>query len=190
MRSQILDVTERLLVETGDEAAVSIRAIAQGCGCTPPAIYMHFEDKDALIGEVCDRRFAELNAVFDEATKGLDDPLTELREMGRGYVRFGTENPEAYRLLMMTKQEDDWSDTWTTDEPTQGDLAFMRLVNKVGQCIAEGALRETEPLRAAIVLWSAVHGLTALLISHPKFEWPDEIVDDVLDGVMTGLLKT
>ena len=38
-----------LLIETADESAVSIRAIADAVGVTAPSIYRHFADKDTLI---------------------------------------------------------------------------------------------------------------------------------------------
>jgi hypothetical protein len=37
----------RTATETGNEDAVSIRAIADAVGVTPPSIYLHFLDKEA-----------------------------------------------------------------------------------------------------------------------------------------------
>ena len=42
LRTEILAAAERLLIETGSKDAVSVRAIADACDCTPPAIYLHF----------------------------------------------------------------------------------------------------------------------------------------------------
>ena len=52
LRDEILVATERLLLETGSAQAVSIRAVADAVGVTPPSIYRHFADKTALIFEV------------------------------------------------------------------------------------------------------------------------------------------
>jgi AcrR family transcriptional regulator len=38
LREEILAAAERLLLETGDESAVSIRAVADAVGVTPPSI--------------------------------------------------------------------------------------------------------------------------------------------------------
>ena len=62
LREEILDVAEDLLVSTGDENAVSIRAIAQRVGVTPPSIYLHFADKESLLWAVCEREFRPLCA--------------------------------------------------------------------------------------------------------------------------------
>src|SRR6185295_14050813 len=53
LRDEILDATTGLLLETGHAKAVSIRSVAQRVGVTPPSIYLHFADKEALLDAVC-----------------------------------------------------------------------------------------------------------------------------------------
>lgn len=188
LRDSIIDAVERLLLETGDEGAVSMRAVAKAVGITPPAIYMHFEDKDAMIQAVCDRRFRELNRVMDEALVGIDDPLAGLKAMGRAYIDFGLKNPEPYRVLMMTHRETDAYDVVPAEQPSEGDMAFMRLVSQVTKCIDAGAFAPKDPLEAALILWSAVHGLTALMITTPdSYGWPENMVDKLLNASIDGL---
>lgn len=55
LRDEILDAATQLLLDTGHAKAVSIRAVAQRVGVTPPSIYLHFADKDALLDAVCAR---------------------------------------------------------------------------------------------------------------------------------------
>ena len=57
LRDEILDATTDLLLETGHAKAVSIRSVAKRVGVTPPSIYLHFADKDALLDAVCARYF-------------------------------------------------------------------------------------------------------------------------------------
>src|SRR5690606_20456037 len=90
--AEIVAATERLLLATGSSEAVSIRAVANAVGVTPPSIYRHFPDKTALIFEVVDRHFAELEARLDAAIAGLDDPVAALAAAGRTYIEFGIEN--------------------------------------------------------------------------------------------------
>jgi AcrR family transcriptional regulator len=49
LRDHLLTATERLMIESGGADTVSIRAIADAVGVTPPSIYLHFPDKEALI---------------------------------------------------------------------------------------------------------------------------------------------
>lgn len=188
MREQIIDAAERLMVDAGDVESVSMRSIATSVGVTPPAIYMHFEDKDELFQAICDRRFEQLNAVFDEAISSAgDDPVDRLLRCGRAYIRFGVENPEAYRFMMLTKNADDFDHAVTTEEPTQGDIAFLKLVSMIAACLEAGAIRPMDPLEASLILWSTVHGLTTLMITSPQYAWPPDIVDKALETSFLGL---
>src|SRR3954462_12451882 len=92
LRDEILAAAERLLIRTGDQEAVSIRAIAEAAGVTPPSIYLHFADKTQLLTAVCSARFAEFDRYLEEAASGVDDPLDALWARGRAYVRFGLDN--------------------------------------------------------------------------------------------------
>ena len=184
LRQQILEAASRLLVESGDEEAVSIRAVSEAVGVTPPSIYLHFADKNELIFAICERYFDELDRMTSEAARGSDDPIESLVLRGRAYVRFGLDNPEPYRVIFMRKPT-------ATPLPWQyekivSSSAFGHLVEAVAGAIAAGGL-EGDPMLVSIYLWSTVHGITSLLISKPDFPWPD--VDQVIDHVTRTALR-
>lgn len=175
-------------METGDQASVSIRAIAKSAGVTPPSIYLHFADKEGLLFEVCNRRFAELNRRMDEAGASHDDPVEALGARGRAYIGFALENPEHYRVLMLTKGEP--AEPAEPDDgrgPEQGRIAFDSHVEAVTRCIESGAFRLDDPLAVAIDLWAGVHGLASLAITLPGFSWPD--MDATIDHLMESQVK-
>jgi AcrR family transcriptional regulator len=187
LREQILDAASRLLVETGDEDAVSIRAVAQAVGVTPPSIYLHFADKTELIFAICERYFDELDRVTSEAARGSEVPLDSIRLRGRAYIRFGLDNPEPYRVIFMRKPTD-------TPLPWQYEKivtssAFGHLVQDVTEAIDAGQV-EGDPMLVSVSLWAAVHGITSLLISKPGFPWPDVdlVVDQVVRTALLGIV--
>lgn len=188
LREEIIDQAEKLLLATGSQDAVSIREIADRCEVSPPAIYLHFADKDALFLEVCSRRFRELDQWIEEAGREATDPLDELRVRGMAYVNFGLEHPEAYRLLMMGRREG------RIDDPGMeaGRDAFMHMVESVDRAVKSGVLGDAEPYRASLVLWAGIHGLTSLIISFPNFEWGEkpDLVENMLDVLIEGVLST
>jgi AcrR family transcriptional regulator len=186
LRDQIIEAVERLLVQTGDEEAVTIRAVADAVGVTPPSVYLHFADKDEMLFAVCERLFAELDRVTQEAASGSKDPLESLALRGRAYVRFGVEHPEQYRILFMGKPS---RTPETIDLERLGDAAaFGHLLEHVTACVENGLIRG-DPLQASMVLWAGVHGLTSLLISKPEFPWPeiDVIADQLCRALLYGL---
>ena len=179
LRAEILDAAERLLVETGNEDSVSIRAISEAVGVTPPSIYLHFPDKEALLFAVCDRQFAIFQAALNAAARTSDDPVEALERRAEAYVKFGLEHPEAYRIMFMGR-------TGIVEKHREavktGQGAFEDLVEDVQRAMNAGALRDdVDPTRAAIFLWTGVHGITSLLISAAHFPWGDrdELVRDL-----------
>lgn len=193
LRGEILAAAGRLLAERGDENAVSIRMIADAVGVTPPSIYLHFPDKDALIDEVCEERFRAFDEALESASAGVADPLEALRARGRAYVRFALDNPEHYRVIFMTKHDRDMTLEELTspgEDARAGARAFAHLVGAVERAVAAGAVVSAAPVLTAIHLWSGFHGLVSLLISEPGFPWPpvDALVDSLLDAQERGLL--
>src|SRR5436305_347470 len=172
LREEILEATERLLIRTGDQGAVSIRAIAEAAGVTPPSIYLHFGDKDELLAAVCAVRFAELDRCMSEAAAREDDPLDAVRARGRAYVQFGLENPEHYRILFMTRPAASAGDSPVDPEPLPGLGAFGHLVDDVVRALEAGSLAAAHPFLVATGLWTGMHGITSLLIARPDFPWP------------------
>ena len=166
---------------------MSIRAVAEAVGVTPPSIYMHFAHKEELILEVCERIFRALDAVIEEATCDECDALDEVKAIGRAYIRFGLDHPEQYRLLFMTR-------TPTLDPDAMRERivevsGFGRVVAAAQRCIDDGAFAPADAFMVACGLWSGVHGLTSLFISKPTFPWPDrdELIEHVLDTYVRGL---
>jgi AcrR family transcriptional regulator len=192
LRDEILAATEGLLLETGSAEAVSIRAVADRVGVTPPSIYRHFADKNDLIFEVCAGHFAALDEFLAGAAEGVDDPVDRLRAMGLAYMRFGLNNPEPYRILFMTRADE------TPEEykavVLRDNAAFDQVRRRAQECIDAGRFRPgfTDAYRLAIGFWARVHGLTSLLIAKPQFPWPadrDAFVDEYASICLAGVVR-
>lgn len=190
LRERLLEAAEELLVDAGHPDRVSVRAIAIAAQCTPPSIYLHFADKDELLTEACERRFADLERYARDAGEGSDDPLESLRLRARAYIQFGLDHPQHYRLLMMTVHEKSLEELdWET---SAGVKAFMNLVGALQRCVDAGSMPpETQAHQAALGLWATMHGITSLLMTFPNFEWGDrdELIDHLLDVHIEGLLS-
>lgn len=185
LRGEILDATEALLIETGSEDAVSIRAVADQVGVTAPAIYRHFADKQTLLFEVCSRQFTRLQDHLDTVMAMEADATARLQACGRAYVEFGVAHPEAYRIMFMARS--DWTPETYEGQVLGDEGSFMALVRVVAAVIDELGI-ERDPFEASVVLWTAMHGVTSLLISKPNFPWPpvDRLVTDVCNAHLRG----
>ena len=180
LRAEIVTATKDLLAESANSDAVSIRMVADAVGVTPPSIYLHFADKDALIEAVVSDVFAELDAAMLAAGAAVEHPLGKLRAYGLAYVKFAVEHPEHYRVATMERC------------PTEGqpghldsvlaDAAFVHFMATVESCMDAGIFAKGDPLPITLQLWSAAHGIASLMIAKPYLPWGD--VEAAADPVL------
>lgn len=193
LRQDILEAAEALLMATGSEDAVSIRAVANAVGVTAPSIYRHFADKDMLLLEVCRHSFSRFDAILEEALSGVVDPREAMLTLGRAYIRYALDNPEHYRLLFMARYE--LSAQEYAEEMVAEGNAFHLLLRVAQDLIDSGTLRpevaERGTLHVGVLFWAAVHGLASLFVAKPGLPWPDRetLVDDLLAGALRGLSR-
>jgi AcrR family transcriptional regulator len=189
-RQTILDAADRLLVESASEDAVSIRAVADAVGLTPPSIYRHFTDKSHLLFEVCAAHFDRLDReVVAPVVASEPDPVEALRQIAHAYVRFGLDDPEHYRIMFMGHA--DHTPEQYDDHQILATGCFGSVVAVVGSAMEAGRLRAIDggPLMAAYVLWSGVHGIVATKVAKPNMPGPDpqDLVEALVDTYLHGL---
>jgi AcrR family transcriptional regulator len=173
VRERILAAARELFVTHGYEA-VSLREIARRVEYTAPALYTHFKDKDEILRELCRRDFESLAQAFKRIGR-IDDPVERIYRIGVSYIRFAHEYPNQYRLMFMTPDLErvppSEVDLAEKGDPDHDAYAFLQIA--VGEAHAQGVfredLRDSELLTQ--VLWSAVHGIASLDISHGDCEW-------------------
>lgn len=191
LRDEILEATERLLIVTGSEDAVSIRAVAEAIGVSPPAIYRHFADKATLLFEVCDASFERMDRFIVESAKHLDDPLAILTRRAEAYVRFAIDNPEHYRIMFMGRSE--LTPEQYADEMLVGSNAFAHLVECVQACIDADVFRSDlkNAYELSLALWAAIHGVASLCIAKPNMPGPPahDRLALVLELAFHGMLR-
>lgn len=185
LRAEILEAADTILRASGNAEAVTMRAVAARVGCTPSALYLHFADRTELIYALCSMHFMRLDRSIGRAIRGLDDPVEELRAVGRAYVRFGLRHPEQYRILFMGHPSDMPADVNVEEMLAIG--GFQRAVHAVERCMDAGAVVRGEPFEVATLLWVVVHGFTSALISKPWFPWGD--TDALLDRLLATQLE-
>ncbi|MDQ1708938.1 MAG: hypothetical protein QOG49_323 [Frankiaceae bacterium] len=174
-----------MLVESGDLSSISVRAIADRVGVTPPSIYLHFADKTELVFAVCEEHFRRLDDVMEAAGADFEHPFQSLRARGLAYIRFGLDNPVQYRILFQSKDVPEGYEAKQLSEQA----AFRHLVDAVQRCLDAGILRPGDPQQLGFALWSAAHGMVSLLLAAPESPWgpPEELATLVIEMAGLGL---
>ena len=167
LRAEIVAAAKQLLAAAASVDDVSIRAVADSVGVTPPSIYLHFADKNDLIAAVVVDVFDELDAAMLKAGARAKGPMEKLRDFGMAFVRFAIDHPEQYRLAAM-----DPCPRPDVDEVLAGS-AFVHFNATVVECIEAGIFPAGDPLPITLVLWSAALGFAALRIAKPFLPWGD-----------------
>lgn len=187
-RQEILEAAERIFVAEGYEGA-TIRKIADEVGVSSTALYMHFQDKACILHEIVEGTLSQLLERNTEIAGRPLDAVVRTRMMLDAYMRWGLEHANAYQLVYCAPSaaSTDPRPERTTELSGKCYEAFSGVVREVA---ASGRLRMGAADSAAQALWMACHGVVALLIARPNFDFADaeELMQITLDGMLHGLV--
>lgn len=158
-REEILDSACDLYLAEGLEG-FSMRQLARRVGVTAPALYRHYENKEAVLAEVVGEAYRRLVQYLYRALEG-DTPEDRFRLAGRAYADFALENPRLYQMIYASR--DVLGMERLSEEARSQAFAigqFWR--DRVREVMDAGVLEERDPEEAAVTLWSHAHGLIAL----------------------------
>jgi len=200
VRGAILAAALRQLEAAGSPDRVTVAAIIDEAGCTPPSLYHYWPKRELLLQEASALGWAHFRASQDSAVagrqdladdsgqdtkKGQDtDPVERLRLRGRGYLDFALARPSLFRVLFLEP-----ATAGPGGPPAETGQALNDLVTDVTQAMAAGQLRTADPLTTALALWSAMHGVAALWAVTPGLptDLAHAVGDLAQDSVLAGL---
>jgi AcrR family transcriptional regulator len=184
-REEILN-TARNLFATHSYEGVTIRQIASAIGCAPGTIYLHFADKAEIFEKLCEETFSKLSQRMSAISNDDDDPLECLRRGGRTYANFALEHPSHYIVtFVMAKSRNEHG-----PKNMQAGLAcFENLRRMVDRCVQAGQLRITNVDEVSQILWTSLHGMVTLLITHGEFPFlePSRLIERHLEVLIEGI---
>ena len=187
LRQEILDAARDLFVREGFEN-VSMRKIAEKIEYSPTTIYLYFQDKADLLDCLCEETLARLVRKQGVLDQTVSDPLERLQRGFRSYIEFGLKYPNHYKVaFMMSRPPDQIERPGKSHE--LGQKAFNHLRTTLALCAQEHLIDVPDLEATAQGLWATIHGLTSLLIAHPKFEWVerDHLIDTLIHNAVFGL---
>jgi len=158
-RALLLEAVRTIQAEGA--AALTLRGVGDRLGVSRTALYRHFADKQALLGEVAAEGFRMLRTALRDAwapggRRGFD-------EMGHAYVRFAVTHPSHYRVMFggLAARHEATGDGGEVDDSAD---AFQVLVEAIVAEQAAGRFRRDDPQALALYIWSMVHGVAMLAL--------------------------
>lgn len=184
------------LARTGGPDAVVLRAATRAAGVSHNAAYRHFADRDELLAAVGARCMASLAELMEKGIRGVRkrDPaaaaMARLDAIGTAYVRFATTEPGWFRTAFSLPRHHGGPADADAAGPS-GLSPYQLLSARLDELVEVGAVPARRRPGLEFAAWSAVHGLSALLVDGPlRALGPaerDVALSVVLDVVARGL---
>jgi AcrR family transcriptional regulator len=154
-RQRAIAAAVQVLREQGPEG-FSTRAVAERAGVTQPALYRHFADKEALLGEVMREARARFRDRFLDAVEAAPSARTRLLAALDAFRSFSAEEPGLHDALFSTPPKGG------AEAAGSRDGIFGLLVDRVAEAIAERELAAPDATSAALMLAALARGLASL----------------------------
>jgi AcrR family transcriptional regulator len=160
-RKRLTEVASGLFAERGYEG-VTLRAIAAELGCSPMTPYRYFRDKREIFSAVRTAAYERFARAQERALASATNPLERLVALGRSYVDFGIEQPDAYRLMFELSQPHPGRFPAQRVAETR---AWEPIRSTIADVIYAGVL-EGDPDTVAHVFWASMHGIVSLHLAR------------------------
>ena len=146
------------LLDSGGDAAVTLRAVAHAVGVSHNTPYRHFADRAALLAAVAERDFGTLCDAFGAIDRSRRKPLTKVKDALETFVTYGEAYPVRYRLL--------FSDPDIASHGGDLEAAAMRSFGAFAKIVAgaqaAGELPKLATATLTGLIYATVHGLLDL----------------------------
>jgi AcrR family transcriptional regulator len=203
LRRALIEAALALVTEEQDWA-FSLREVARRAGVSHNAPYNHFPEKRDLLGAVAAAGFEALRERMRAAVAGIASPTEALLGSGKAYVNAGVENPALYRLMFgpalaatngspfgvaklgerLTKTDGGRpAEARAAGASAKAVLDEIILRGAESGAFAVSAKSEKDLAIASLSVWSAVHGLTLLVIDGLTG------LDLTVDSLVTRLIR-
>lgn len=164
LRRLILDTTRHLLVQEGYHN-LSMRKIARAIDYSATSIYLHFDNKDALLHTLIDEGMMQL---YETLKEGADHhprgSIARMEALCRRFIMFGLENPEYYEIMFQLRPER------MERYPAEKYRRARRNLDIIAETLSDGADRGVfqtdDPRVAASTVWAGLHGAVSLLLAE------------------------
>lgn len=147
-----------------------MRRLARAVGVTAPALYRHYDGKEAVLHDVVREAYERMAQYLYRALQGRT-PLERLQLAGMGYLDFALEHPRLYDALFASPDLVGLGDL-PPEVEAQGCAVGQFWNDRIRECMDSGLMRRSDPAGVGLTLWAHAHGLIALrargLLSFPE----------------------
>jgi AcrR family transcriptional regulator len=198
LRAALIDAGVEL-ARTGGPNAVVLRAASRQAGVSHNAVYRHFADQEDLLAAVAQRCMSRLSLLMLERMSLVTTRHRVRRAqarfgaIGRAYVDFARAEPGWFRTAFSSARPhaDDGPATDHAEGTDDGPISnpYEVLSAQLDELVEVGALPPDRRAGAEYVAWSAVHGISSLLLDGPLRELPESEAESAIGTVLAGISR-
>jgi AcrR family transcriptional regulator len=158
-REQIIRCACDLYLSEGFEG-FSMRKLAKCVGCTAPALYRHYENKEEVMQEVVTEAFRLFAQYLYRSLEGRT-PQDRFLMAGQAYVNFALEQPALYEVLYVPVDllGIRGGDGNSSD---QACAVGQFWTDRVREMMDAGFLKPGDPEEVSLTLWAQGHGMISI----------------------------
>jgi AcrR family transcriptional regulator len=138
----------------------SMRGLAKEVGVTAPALYRHYDGREAVLADVMRQAYRAFTTYIYRALEA-PTPWERLMRAGEGYLDFALEHPRWHAMLFAGPERLGMAGL-PADIEAMGCATHQFWIDRVSECMRAGMLVEGDPLEASLTMWAHAHGLVQL----------------------------
>lgn len=184
LRERILRVAAGFFAQRGYQAT-SIRQVVEACGCTKPALYYHFTNKEALYLEALQNETSLLTALVADSLEAQGDVRRQLERGLKAFLVHLEDHPMEMRLLMRAElQPEEGAPDFDFESIRDLHLSMVRRLLQRGV--------ETGEIRADLDLDDATYAINGMVDQRVHLwlcgvSMPHDIVTRIMDIFFRGV---
>jgi AcrR family transcriptional regulator len=156
-RNRLCDVGAQLFAEQGFEG-FNMRELARRLGVSAMTPYRYFKDKEVIMSEVRARAFARFADWLEEH---LSAPDADDNTLSRAYAQYAIQEQTQYRLMFDLVQPA----SSTLPALAAEEQRVRKVMTAHLRALADRDLVSGDPELLTLILWSVLHGVTALCLA-------------------------
>lgn len=183
LRQSLITITMEQ-AEAKGISELSLRTIAKQAGVSAPALYRHFEDKEALLAAVAEQGFIELHDWLAFAAPAEIPVMQRLERFFAAYLEFMNSYPVYFQLMFgpELQERQRYPGLLSAHESSMSLLINLILVGREEGLFSTALSAEAQ----VITCWSALHGFAGLYITG-MLGTDQNLLDNLLEGLLKGL---
>ncbi|ADK16627.1 MULTISPECIES: TetR/AcrR family transcriptional regulator [Clostridium] len=194
LKEEMIKKGIELLTNSGYED-FSLRKVAKMCSVSHTAPYKHFKNKDELISAI----IMEVSKSFENSLNEIvnkypSDPKKQLVELGKQYVKFMIENPDYFKFIFLSDFSKPVNISKDDNSSYEGGAFQVFKASAINylKSVYKNTIEEKDLSLDILTMWSAVHGISVLLLNNSiKYDGDCiDLVDKMLNEKIIKIYDT